>query len=54
MEPKQKAIELRSQFGENAKYVTLEIMDEIKKFGGPSGLIIRLKFWSKVKQELEK
>lgn len=56
MNPKQKAIELRSQPGDNAKYVVLEIMDEIKVFdyGHPILLSVRLEFWSKVKLELEK
>lgn len=51
MNPKQKAIELRSQFGESAKYVVLEIVDEIKKFeyGRPILLSSRLEFWNKVK-----
>lgn len=56
MDPKQKAIELRSQFGDNAKYVVLEIVAEIKKFeyGHPILLSNRLEFWGEVKQELEK
>lgn len=49
-----KAIELRTQFGNNAKYVVLEIMDEIKKFeyGHPVLLSNRLDFWNSVKNEL--
>jgi len=54
-EIKQKARELRSQFGDNAKYVVSEIMDEIKKFeyGHPILLGTRLDFWREVKSELE-
>jgi len=50
----QKAKELRSQFGDNAKYVVLEIMDEIKKFeyGHPILLQERLSFWRLVKEKL--
>lgn len=55
MDPKRKAIELRSQFGDNAKYVVLEIMDEIKRcdFKDSVSYLNRLELWSKVKQELE-
>jgi len=59
MTPKEKAIELRSQFGENAKYVCLEILDTLKAMYKVSGLqfTIALKskydFWQEVKQELD-
>lgn len=48
--------ELRTQFRGNAKYVVLEIMEEIKKFeyGHPILVSDRLEFWSGVKQGLEK
>lgn len=51
-----KAIELKSQFGDNAKYVVLEIMDEIKKFeyAHPILLSNRLDFWKQVKEKLWK
>ncbi len=50
----EKAIELKSQFGANAKYVISEIIDEIKKFeyGNPILLMKRIEFWEKVKAEL--
>jgi hypothetical protein len=53
-EVKQKARELRIQFGENAKYVISEIMDEIKKFeyGHPILMNNRLDFWKQVKENL--
>jgi len=53
MKPKEKAIELRSQFGENARYVCLEIIDTLKQI--PESLVIprHIKYWQEVKQELE-
>jgi len=50
----QKVKELKAQFGDNAKYVVLEIMDEIKKFdyGHPILLSTRLDFWKIVKEKL--
>ena len=47
---KEKAKELRAQFGDNAKYVVLEVMDELKLIGKES----RLPYWWSVKIELEK
>lgn len=54
-EVKQKAIEFRSQFRGEAKYVVLEIIEESKlyEFSHPILLSNRLEFWRKVKQELE-
>ena len=53
MTSKEKAIELRSQFGENARYVCLEIIDTLKQI--PESLVIprHIKYWQEVKQELE-
>ncbi|MFA5301033.1 MAG: hypothetical protein WC389_22805 [Lutibacter sp.] len=55
MLPKEKAKELKAQFGDNAKYVVSEIMDEIKKFeyGHPILLSNRLDFWMRVKNEIK-
>ena len=51
MTPKEKAKELRSQFGDNAKYVCLEILDELKR--NPHYIYKRIEFWQSVKIELE-
>lgn len=48
-----KARELKKQFGVNAKYVVLEIMDELKKYGDKSSIIERLSFWKYVKEHID-
>ena len=54
MTPKEKAIELRSQFGENARYVCLEILDTLKGINEQSASIkLTIYFWQEVKQELD-
>ena len=50
MTPEEKAIELRSQFGSNAKYVCLEIIDELKR--EPYTNYERIVFWKVVKIKL--
>lgn len=52
MTPKEKAKELRSQFGDNAKYVCLEIIEELKR--DPYINYERIVYWQGVKSELEK
>lgn len=54
-----RAIELKAQFGDNAKYVVSEIMDEIKQFENSSHSTAyitqkRLEYYMRVKSELEK
>ena len=51
MTPKEKAKELRSQFGDNAKYVCLEIIDELKREYYTN--YERIVYWQGVKTELE-
>ena len=51
MTPKEKANELRSQFGSNAKYVCLEIIDELKR--EPYNNYERIISWQSVKQNLK-
>lgn len=51
MTPKEKAKELRSQFGDNAKYVCHEIIDELKR--DPYINYERIIYWKAVKNELE-
>lgn len=52
MDEEKKARQLRSQFGDNAKYVCLEILDELKR--EPYSNYMRIIFWKAVKLKLEK
>lgn len=54
--PKHKAVELKMQFGDNAKYVALEIMDVIKHISlrGDATYGSMLCYFEQVKSELEK
>ena len=52
MTPKEEAKELHSQFGDNAKYVCLEIIEELKR--DPYINYERIVYWQVVKTELEK
>lgn len=52
MTAKEKATELRSQFRDNAKYVCLEIIEELKR--EPYTNYERIIFWRAVKIELNK
>ena len=51
MTTKEKAKELRSQFGDNAKYVCHEIIDELKREYYTN--YERIVYWKAVKSELE-
>jgi hypothetical protein len=53
MDPHQKAIELISQFGNNAKYVALEIKDNLHWLEDSINFGKASKFWSEVKTEIE-
>lgn len=52
---KTKAKELKSQFGDNAKYVVLEIMDDIKqcRYIEHQSLLDRLEFWNEVRNGID-
>jgi len=63
MTPEEKTKELISQFGDNAKYVVLEVKEELKQLYKDLGLeheeqknyMIRvLNYWSRVKEGIEK
>lgn len=61
--PIQKAKELKAQFGDNAKYVVLEILDELKHiwsdfdsremFGSSNLILGRINYFKEVKEQLE-
>jgi len=55
MTPKEKAIELRSQFGENAINECNKIIDRLNEIGtkGMFQIMLIHKFWQEVKQELD-
>lgn len=60
--PNQKANELKSQFGNNAKYVVLEILDELKHlwndfdskkmYGSSNPVLGRINYYKSVKSEI--
>jgi len=60
--PKEKAKELKAQFGGNSKYVVLEILDELKHlwkdfdskemFGSSNPVLGRINYYKSVKSEL--
>lgn len=54
MTPEEKARELKSQFGNNAKYVCLEIINEYKVYGSDAPEAeLRIIYYRKVKQIIE-
>ena len=48
-----KAIELKSQFGVNAKYVCIEVIENLKWLEDSCNFEKAFKFWRAVKEELE-
>ena len=53
MTPELKARQLISQFGNNAKYVVLEIKDNLQWFRFTENYDSNILFWSKVKTIIE-